>query len=124
MIDEFFTLYKSKGVDPPLDYLFGTNKWMNNSKEQIEEVKSKLNSTIKQVGEYYGHDLITKKSVGERYWLYSFMLRYDRQPIRFSLLFYKPNDQWRFMNFSYNVKWDDELEEASKAYRLKENSPY
>lgn len=124
IIDEFFSLYKSKDVDTSLDYLFGTNKWMVNSKDQIEEVKSKLKGTLKLVGDYYGYSLITKKSVGDHYWLYTFMVRYDRQPIRFSILFYKPSDQWRLMNFSYDDNLGDELEEAAKAYRLKQNLDY
>jgi len=121
IINEFFTLYKNKGVDPSLDYLFGTNKWMENSKDQIEGVKLKLTGTTKQLGDYYGYNLITKKSIADHYWLYTFILRYDRQPLRFSILFYKPNDQWRMLNFSYDDSLDDELEEAAKAYRLKEN---
>jgi len=121
IIDEFFTLYKNKGVDTSLDYLFGTNKWMSNSKDQVEGVKSKLNGTLKLVGDYYGYDLITKKTVGDHYSLYTFMVRYDRQPLRFSMLFYKPNDQWRLMNFSYDDGLDEDLQEAAKAYRLKEN---
>lgn len=121
IIDEFFTLYKNKGSDTSLDYLFGTNKWMDNSKDQIEGVKLKLNGTLKQLGNYYGYDLITKKSLGDRYWLYTFMIRYDRQPVRFSLLLYKPNEEWRLMNFSFDDNMDDELSEAAKAYRLKEN---
>lgn len=121
IIDEFFTLYKNKGADTSLDYLFGTNKWMDNSKEQIQGVKAKLNGTLKQLGNYYGYDLITKKSIGDRYWLYTFMIRYDRQPVRFSLLLYKPNDQWQLMNFSFDDNMDDELSEAAKAFRLKEN---
>lgn len=124
IIDEFFTLYKNKGVDTSLDYLFGTNKWMDNSKDQIEGVKLKLNGTLKLLGQHYGYDLITKKSVGNNYWLYTFMVRYDRQPLRFSIMFYKPNDQWRMLNFSYDDNLDDELEEASKAYRLKQNLEY
>lgn len=121
MIDEFFNQYKNKSADAALDYIFGTNKWMDNSKDQIESVKFKLNGTLKLLGDYQGYDLITKKSVGDHYSLYSFMVRYDRQPLRFSILFYKPNDQWRLMNFSYDDNLDDELEEAAKAYRLKEN---
>jgi hypothetical protein len=121
IIDEFFTLYKNKGADTSLDYLFGTNKWMDNAKDQIKEVKLKLNATLKQLGNYYGYNLITKKSLGDRYWLYTFMIRYDRQPVRFSLLLYKPNEEWRLMNFSFDDNMDDELSEAAKAHRLKEN---
>ncbi len=121
IIDQFFNLYKNKNADSGLDYLFGTNKWMDGSKDQIDEVKLKLNSTLKLLGEYQGYDLITKKSIGEHLSLYTFMVRYDRQALRFSILFYKPNDQWRLMNFAYDDKLGNELEEAAKAYRLKEN---
>ena len=117
MIDEFFKLYKEKSSDAALDYLFGTNKWMNNSKDQIENVKFKINSTVvKAMGDYFGHDLITEKTVGDKLTYYTFLLRYDRQPIRFNFLFYSPsgNGQWRLQNFSFDDKIPDELEEASK----------
>jgi hypothetical protein len=124
MIDEFFKLYKEKSSDAALDYLFGTNKWMDESKNQIEEVKFKLNGTVKQLGGYEGFNLITKKTIGDHLSLYTFMVRYDRQALRFSILFYKPSDQWRLMNFSYDDNLDEELKEAAKAYRLKENLSY
>jgi hypothetical protein len=122
IIDEFFTLYKNKSADAALDYIFGTNKWMENSKDQIDGVKLKLNSSLKLLGEYYGHNLITKKSIGDHLSLYTFMVRYDRQALRFSILMYKANENWKMMNFSYDDNLDDELEEAAKAYRLKENA--
>ncbi|MFN7436148.1 MAG: hypothetical protein ACK5SJ_06870 [Bacteroidota bacterium] len=117
MIDEFFKLYKEKSSDAALDYLFGTNKWVKDSKDQIENVKFKINSTvIKAMGDYYGYELITKKSVGDKLSYSTFRIRYDRQPIRFNFLFYSPsgNGQWRLQNFSFDDKISDELEEASK----------
>jgi hypothetical protein len=124
LIDEFFKLYKEKSSDAALDFIFSTNKWMDGSKDQIENVKFKLNSTLKQLGEYQGYNLITKKTLGEHLSLYTYLVRYDRQPLRFSLLFYNPNNQWRLHNFSYDDSMDEELSEASKAYRLKENLDY
>jgi ABC-type transporter MlaC component len=124
MIDEFFKLYKEKSSDAALDYVFDTNKWMKDSKDQIENVKFKLNSTVvKAMGDYYGYDLITKKTVGDKLTYYTFLLRYDRQPIRFNFLFYSPNGQWRLLNFSFDDSIKEDLVEASKAYRLKENLP-
>lgn len=124
IIDQFFSLYKNKGAIEAVDFIFSTNKWMSESKDQIENVKFKLNGTLKQLGDFNGYNLITKKTLGNHLSLYTFMVRYDRQPLRFSLLFYKPNDQWRLMNFSYDYNLGEELEEAAKAYRLKENLDY
>ena len=120
IIDKFFNLYK-KNANEAIDYIFSTNKWMNDSKDQIENVKFKLNSTLKLLGDYTGHNLMTKRTVGEYLALYTFMVRYDRQPLRFTLLFYKPKNEWRLQNFSYDDNIDEELKEAAKAYRLKEN---
>lgn len=121
IIDEFFKLYVEKGANSAVDYIFTTNRWINESKDQIENVKFKLSSSVKQFGDYYGYSLITKKTLGTQLYLYTFLVRYDRQPIRFTMLFYKPNDQWRLQNFSFDDSIDEELKEAARAYKLKEN---
>jgi hypothetical protein len=121
IIDEFFGLYETKGVDRSMDFIFGTNKWMDKSRDQIEEVKLKLNSAVKLMGDYYGYNLITKKTVGDYYHLYTYMVRYDRQPIRFTIIFYKPGNQWKLMNFSFDDHLSEEIQEAAKLSKLKEN---
>ena len=90
-------------------------------KTNIDNVKFKLNGTLKLIGGYAGHNLISKKTVGDHLTLYTYIIRYDRQPLRFSLLFYKPSNEWRLFNFSYDDSLDEELTEAAKVYRLKEN---
>ncbi len=125
IINEFFKLYRDKNSDVALDFLFGTNKWMNDSKDQIENVKFKINSTVvKSMGEYYGYELLTTKTVGEKLIFYTYLVKYDRQPIRFSFLLYNPNGQWRLQNFSFDDAFKDDLQEASKSYRMKENLEY
>lgn len=123
MTDEFFKLYKEKNSDAALDYLFGTNKWMSDSKQQVNDLKTKLSRTIELLGEYNGYDLIIKTSISNHLHLYTFIVKYDRQPLRFSILLYRPKDNWRLQNFKYDDKLDDELEEASAIYRLSENLP-
>ena len=125
IIEAFFKLYEEKDSGSALDYLFGTNKWMDDSKDQIENVKFKIHNTVvKSMGDYFGYDLVTKKTVGDKLVFYSYVLKYDRQPIRFNFLFYNPNGTWRLQNFSFDDKIKDELEEGAKAYRLKENLDY
>jgi hypothetical protein len=119
--DQFFSVYQMKGANDAIDYIFSTNKWMNESKDQIENVKFKLNSTLKLIGKYEGYDLIVKKTVGDHLLVYTFLVRYDRQPLRFTMMFYNPSTEWRLYNFSYDDSLDEELQEAAKAYRLKEN---
>lgn len=49
------------------------------------------------------------------------LVKYDRQPLRFSFTFYKAKDVWQLYNFEYIDRLIEELDESSKVYRLKEN---
>ncbi|SDR79392.1 hypothetical protein [Winogradskyella sediminis] len=118
---EFFKTYE-KSPQKAVDYVFETNKWMiDRNKDGIENVKTQLTSFLGLVGDYYGYEKVTEKSVGESYKLVSYMIKYDRQPVRFTFVFYKPKDKWQVQNFQYDDNLDDELEESGKVYRLKEN---
>jgi hypothetical protein len=120
IIEPFFKEYK---IDPIKAYenLFVGNKWMKDKKSELETIKIKLNDLVSTLGEYYGYEIITEKKAGESLILQSFLVKYERQPLRFTFLLYKPNDSWQIQNFSYDANIDDELEEAAKAYRLKYN---
>ena len=118
---EFFKTYE-KSPQKAVDYVFGTNKWMiDRNKDGIENVKSQLTNFLGLVGDYYGYEKITEKSVGKSFKLISYMIKYDRQPMRFTFVFYKPKDKWQVQNFQFDDNLDDELEESGKVYRLKEN---
>ncbi|CAL2102228.1 protein of unknown function [Tenacibaculum sp. 190130A14a] len=94
---------------------------IDRNKDGIENVKSQLTNFLGLVGDYYGHEKITDKSIGKSYKLVSYMVKYDRQPIRFTFVFYKPKDKWQVQNFRFDDNLDDELRESGKVYRLKEN---
>ncbi|WP_194976425.1 hypothetical protein [Aquiflexum lacus] len=119
--ERFFELYSSKGSSEALEFIFSTNKWIDEN--QTSEVKNKLNDLTKQLGQYQGNDLIFKRSIGENYILFSFIVKYDRQPIRYLFIYYKPKDKWQLQNFQYDVNLETELIEAANAYRLTENLP-
>ncbi|MFB6344046.1 hypothetical protein ACE1ET_20175 [Saccharicrinis sp. FJH62] len=118
---EFFKIYENS-PQKAVDFVFSTNKWIiDRNKDGIENVKNQLTSLLGLVGDYYGYEMITDKSVGESYKLVSYMVKYDRQPIRFTFVFYKPKNKWQVQNFNYDDNLDDELEESGKVYRLLEN---
>lgn len=116
----FFKQFKSNPTEAYVD-LFSNNKWMKDKKSDIETVKLKMQDLINTLGTYYGYEPITEKKAGESYVLKTFLVKYERQPLRFTFLLYKPNDTWQIQNFSYDASIDDELTEAAKMYRLKYN---
>lgn len=122
LIDNFFTTYKT---DPgkAVRELYKTNSWTERVRDDIENVVTKINGfTVDYIGKYYGYELITTKKFAQSYVLYSYLVKYDRQPLRFIFKFYKPNDKWILYGFQYDDNFNKEIEEAAKLYYLDLNN--
>lgn len=121
--DKFFNLYATDPIKA-VEYGFSTNKWFERKQDDVSNVKNKLKNLVDLLGDYYGYELLTEKTAGQSSKMVSFIVRYDREPLRFNFLFYKPKDVWQLSKFTFDEGIDKDLEEATKAYRLKENSIY
>ncbi|BAU52294.1 hypothetical protein [Mucilaginibacter gotjawali] len=113
IIDAFFKKYKDKGADTAIDYLFGTNKLLANL-PQLPVLKAKLDSLPISAGKYMGHELIAQKSASPSLFFYSYLVKFENQPYRFTFMFYKPGNEWELYRFKYDDQLDSELEEAGK----------
>lgn len=111
--NEFFKLYS---IDPmkAFDYAFATNIWMERNQDAVDNLKNQYGNLLALIGQYHGYELITEKSIGERLKLLSFMVKYERQPIRLTFILYKPHKTWQVQNLKYDDKLDEELEEAAR----------
>ena len=118
IIKKFFDTY-GKNSNEAIDELYATNPWATRLKDGIENMKKEVSGyTVDYVGEYYGYEPITKKQLSESFVLCSFLVRYDRQPMRFTFEFYKPNDTWTLFSFKIDTDLDDEIEQAARLYYL------
>ena len=61
---EFFKIFKTDPIKA-MDYAFSTNEWMKRNQDGVESVKSKFKDILPLIGDYYGYELITEKSIGE-----------------------------------------------------------
>lgn len=107
---EFFKLYE-KAPNDALDFLFASNKWMEVKKDAVDNLKLKLRQATSRMGAYIGYEQIGEVSIGSSVMIQAFIVKYERQPLRFTLKYYKPNDKWIILNFSYDEDLDDDLEE-------------
>jgi len=116
----FFTTYTK---EPATAYtnLFTNNKWMKDRQSTIETSKIKLKDLIEQLGQYEGYEFITEKRAGQSYIVKSYLIKYERQPLRFTFVLYKPKDTWTLQNFTFDTDIDTELTDAAKIDRLKSN---
>lgn len=118
IINTFFKEY-AKTPSKAVEDIYATNPWTSRIKDGIETMKQEVNKyTVDYVGKYYGYELITKKQFSESFILYSYMVKYDRQPMRFIFKLYKPNDKWTLFSFKIDTDLDDEIEQAAKLYYL------
>jgi hypothetical protein len=123
LVTHFFDIYKTEGgSDSAVNYLFATNKYTGSLGPQLDTVKAKLKQYISYMGQFHGYDLVTKRSAGPNYILFVYLVRHDREPLTFRMLFYKAADKWKIQTFNFNDSMDDELQEASKATSFKENN--
>ncbi|WP_375238099.1 hypothetical protein [Aurantibacter sp.] len=113
ILNKFFVIYEASPFEA-VDYVYSTNKWMERNIDGIEDVKNKMRTFLGLVGEYYGYEEIVQNSIGEKYKLVSYIVKYDRQPLRFTFIFYKPKDKWQVQNFRFDDNLSDELTELSK----------
>ncbi|TDU34492.1 hypothetical protein BXY82_2817 [Gelidibacter sediminis] len=118
LIDTFFATYE-KDAGKAVKDLYATNRWTERIKDDIDKIIGTVNGfTDNYMGQYYGHELITKKKFAESFILYSYLVKYERQPIRFIFKFYKPNEEWVLFSYALDDKLDDEIQEAAKLYYL------
>jgi hypothetical protein len=113
VIDEFFKKYKEEGTGPALDYFFGTNKYFGNA-AGLTQLKAKLDSVRQSLGTYIGKELISQKSASGSLVLYSYLVKHEVQPIRFTFIMYKPHNDWVFYRFLFDDQLDNEMEEGAK----------
>jgi hypothetical protein len=115
----FFFTYEEKGIVDAVDFIFSTNDFLNqNSIDEIAELKNQLVSTTSLLGNFTGYELIANRAVGSNLRLLSYLIKYEKQPLRFTFVFYKPEDNWVIQNFSFDGNLIEELEESARVYLL------
>lgn len=120
IIETFFAKYETNGPSAAIDYVFSTNSSIDSAfAREIDELKYTLNSSIPTFGEYNGRELITQKSIGNSFVLYSYIIKYNKRPIRFTFLLYNPKNKWSLYKFTSDTELESELEDAGKIYFLK-----
>jgi hypothetical protein len=119
MVQQFFETYESKGNATALEELYATNKWMDKAGDAILNLKNQMEGlTEDYIGKYYGYEMITEKWISDSYVLMSYLVKFDRQPLRYTFQFYKPDKEWKVHSFQFDGNLDSELEESAKLYFL------
>src|SRR5690554_1135484 len=117
IINRFFDKYEDGSTDEAIDYLFSSNSSF--SSEQTQELKNKLGGASVAIGAFTGFEEITEKSTSQSLVFFSYLVKHEKQPLRFNFMFYKPKDQWLLYKFKFDDSVGAELEEAGRIYFIK-----
>ena len=117
-ISNFFEAYKAMDATKAIDILYSKSVDVNETREAM---RIQLKRLLRNSGKYFGADLLSKKTAGPNVVMYTYLVRHYIEPVTFRILLYKPAEFWQLQSFKINTDVSTELEEASKAYRSKEN---
>jgi hypothetical protein len=117
ILSNFFSIYEKDGPKTALDTLFSYGD--KDMQKSVSYLKDTLFGTARSVGKKYsGSELIIKKNVTPSLVVYSYMAKYPTSPIRFTFIFYKADDTWRILNFSFDSNLIKDSEELTKLYNF------
>ena len=122
MVNTFFEKFKENGSTEALNFLYEQNEWISKSSDDVILLKNQMESLSEDyIGKYFGYEQIVEKKLSDSFILRSYIVKYSRQPLRFTFKFYRPDDLWIFYGFSYDANLSEEIEEAAKLYRFRLN---
>lgn len=110
-IDAFFALFDEQKMDQAVDRIYATNSYVSAIPDQVQNIKNQLGSLGGLMGRYHGAVKIDEYMVKGRFVQVTYLVTYERQPLRFEFQFFKAGDNWKIYSFSF----DDDIDEAIEA---------
>ena len=107
-VDHFFEVYRDK-PEQAVSGLISNNKWLASAHDEMDTLIQQLTGLTRVLGKYHGFELTSEKHLGANLVLFGYLVRYDRQPLRFFFSFYKPGDEWIPYTFSFDLDFMQEL---------------
>ncbi len=108
LMEGFFAIF-NEDVNQAIDYLFATNNMIDPSQQGIKSIKERLELSRKLLGNYYGSEIVDIYYAGDSYVKYIYSLKYERQPVKFIVVLYKPKDKWKVQNINFQDDIDTEF---------------
>ncbi|MGJ8693544.1 MAG: hypothetical protein ACSHW0_13825 [Thalassotalea sp.] len=121
-IDDFFKLYQAGKVNLAVDTIYQSNSYVTAIPDQIMQVKNQLNSLNGLMGALHHIDKINDYYVGDKFVHSTYLVIYDRQPLRFEFQFFKVKKQWRIYSFSFDDDLTDDIERLARKAAIELNN--
>ncbi|MEO1037438.1 MAG: hypothetical protein AAFX44_17910 [Pseudomonadota bacterium] len=119
-LDAFFESLEAGDAAKAVDRLSASSKYREVMLDELENVILQLASLERRMGKYHSHERLIERIVADRYAYIYMFVAYDRQPLKMEFHFYRSEDEWRFQNFSFSDKIDEDIVAAAQYELLNE----
>jgi len=98
--------------------LFKTNDWFKDNPTAAEELVTKMEKINALLGEFNGFQKIQQSNAGKDYIHLAYLLKYDFEPVKTYMTFYRPKDKWQLQVISHTLKLNDEITRTSELHLI------
>lgn len=109
MVAIFFDLFRSRGPAQAVDYIYSNNPNIYERQDFLGSMKEKVAKLEEMLGKEHGQVLIRDRQFADTVRVISYLVKYERQPLRFTFVFYKAENRWITLQFFF----DDPMDEAT-----------
>ncbi len=111
--ERFFALIAKGETSQAIDFLYGTNRWVDGNGDQVKNLKGELAKLHGLVGGYLFNERIVEQKVGAHYAHLIYLVGFERQPLRFEFKVYKPGGDWRFQGVSFDARLTEDIDKLA-----------
>jgi hypothetical protein len=112
LIEKFFKNYDKESTTKAMMEIFKTNPLIDSN--SLVKLITKIDTTRSIIGPYLGRELIVQRKASNSLILYSYLVKHQNQPLRFTFMFYKPKNDWVIYRLYFDDSVSSELEQSAK----------
>ncbi len=112
LIEKFFKSYDKESTTKAMRDIFKTNPLIDSN--SLVKLITKIDTTRSIIGAYTGKELIVQRKASNSLILYSYLVKHQNQPLRFTFMFYKPKNDWVIYRLYFDDSISSELEQSAK----------
>ena len=108
IVQVFFEEFQSQDTEQAIENLYKKNQGYIDA-NNLKENAAKLDQYIQVLGDFEGYELAEKLEYTSSFTALRYLVKYERQPIRFTFMFYRPSNTWVVYGFMFDDRFDSEL---------------
>jgi hypothetical protein len=122
MVDNFFSYFNGDNTLQAIDYLISVGPNLKSDSSLSVRLNRNLQTAYTNNGVYCGYELVEKEKVSDSYYIYTYFIKYLKNPVKIHFVFYRHKDKW-FVNSVNLIRQTNEDEGRGQEKRNMSQNP-